>query len=78
MGFLAKAFFRGLAAVLPVALTVYILWWFLSGAEQLVRKILPDIDPTPGLGIAAGVAGFRRSGSSDLRRTRGSEAGPCP
>ncbi|MEE2887175.1 MAG: DUF502 domain-containing protein, partial [Planctomycetota bacterium] len=68
MGFLAKAFLRGLAATLPLVVTVYILWWFLSGAEELMQSLLrvwvPRSDSGtgqevvffPGLGIAAGVA----------------------
>ena len=67
MGFLAKAFLRGLAATLPLVVTIYILWWFLSGAEELMQNLLrmwiPRPDTTgnqnitffPGLGIAAGV-----------------------
>ena len=55
MGFFAKAFFRGLAAVVPVLLTVYVLWWFLSGTEELLRDLVPKKNYKPGLGIAAGI-----------------------
>jgi len=67
MGFLAKAFLRGLAATLPLVVTIYILWWFLSGTEELMQDLLrmwvPPPDPGngqdvtffPGLGIAVGV-----------------------
>jgi uncharacterized membrane protein len=68
MGFFGKAFLRGLAAIVPVVVTIYILWWFLAGAETLLRdlfplnpKYTPDGDEpmqlyyVPGLGIAAGI-----------------------
>ena len=35
MAFLTKAFFRGLAALVPIVVTVYILWWFVSGGACL-------------------------------------------
>lgn len=43
MGFIGKAFLRGLAAILPVAATAYILWWFLTGAESLMQDLLSMI-----------------------------------
>jgi uncharacterized membrane protein len=69
MGFFAKAFLRGLATVLPVVATIYILWWSLSGAEELMKALLPKALPDPddpdkprkilyyfpGLGIAVGI-----------------------
>ncbi len=42
MGFFGKAFLRGLAAIVPVVVTIYILWWFLSGAETLLSGLFPD------------------------------------
>ncbi len=42
MGFFGKAFLRGLAAILPVVVTIYILWWFLSGAETLLSGLFPE------------------------------------
>ena len=69
MGFIGKAFLRGLAAILPVVVTIYILWWFLTGAETLLQDLFP-LNPNPkwkedgesqhlyyvpGLGIAAGI-----------------------
>jgi uncharacterized membrane protein len=69
MRFLVKAFLRGLAATLPLVITIYILWWFLSGAEALMQDLIrvwipaqttPDsgtkeVALFPGLGIAVGV-----------------------
>lgn len=69
MRFLAKAFLRGLAATLPIVITVYILWWFLSGAEALMQDLIrvwipakatpgsntEEVALFPGLGIAVGV-----------------------
>ncbi len=60
MGYLAKAFFRGLAAIVPVLATIYILWWFLEGTESLLKEYLVQGDEIsnvyfPGLGIALGI-----------------------
>lgn len=60
MGYLAKAFFRGLAAIVPVLATIYILWWFLNGTESLLKEYLVQGDEIseiyfPGLGIALGI-----------------------
>ena len=53
-----RYFFRGLIAFLPVALTVYLLFLFVSGAESiavwLVRPLIGDFY-LPGLGLLFGV-----------------------
>ncbi len=53
-----RYFFRGLIAFLPVALTVYLLFLFVSGAESiavwLVRPLIGDFY-LPGLGLVFGV-----------------------
>ncbi len=50
---------RGLAAILPAALTIYILYWSATNAEQLlgavIKVILPDGWYVPGMGVLAGV-----------------------
>lgn len=62
MSFLAKLFFRGLAAILPLALTGYAVWWAVSGVETLlhglvVRSTLVTEDSYwPGMGFALSVA----------------------
>lgn len=57
---LVKTFLRGLAVVLPLALTIYILYWMGTTAEALfggvARWLLPEGAYVPGLGIALGVA----------------------
>lgn len=40
MKFLAKLFFRGLAAVLPVALTVAAVWWAVTAGETMLHELL--------------------------------------
>lgn len=54
-----RYFFRGLIAFLPVALTIYLLFLFISGAESiavwLVRPLLGDFY-LPGVGLLFGVA----------------------
>ncbi len=55
----SKIFFTGLAAVLPVLLTVYILSWLATKAESVlggtIKLLLPDRWYTPGMGLVAGV-----------------------
>lgn len=54
-----RIFFTGLAAVLPLAVTVAILWWLLSGMErvlgQAVMWLLPNAWYIPGMGILLGL-----------------------
>lgn len=54
-----RYFFRGLITFLPVALTVYLLFLFVSGAESMVVWLLhPLIGEfyVPGLGLVFGIA----------------------
>lgn len=55
---LSRYFFRGLITFLPVALTVYLLFLFISGAESmavwLIRPLIGDFY-LPGLGLVFGV-----------------------
>ena len=52
-------FLRGLATILPIALTVYILYWLGVTAESILgrplKALLPDSFYHPGLGIGVGV-----------------------
>lgn len=43
--------FQGLAAVLPLTLTLYFVYWFMSGAERLLVPYVPAEYYFPGLGI---------------------------
>lgn len=55
---LSKYFFRGLIAILPIALTIYLLVLFLAWTEQLALSILrPFIGSfyVPGMGLLLGV-----------------------
>lgn len=60
MNTLGKLFLKGLAVVIPVVLTVAILWWMATGAERLLGGLLSRIMPAgwyvPGLGLLAGLA----------------------
>jgi uncharacterized membrane protein len=60
MKHITATFLRGLATVLPIILTVYVLYWLAISAEALLGRplklLLPDWMYWPGLGIAAGVA----------------------
>jgi len=56
---LTATFLRGLVTVLPVVLTLYILYWFAVTAERVMggplRWALPDWLYRPGLGIVMGI-----------------------
>lgn len=59
---LTRLFIKGLAVILPIALTIYILVWMGAGMERLARgailkaPFIAEADYFPGLGIMAGVA----------------------
>jgi uncharacterized membrane protein len=60
MNALGKLFLKGLAVVIPIALTLAILWWLARGAEQLLGGILSQFLPQgwyiPGMGVVSAVA----------------------
>ena len=60
MNALGKLFLKGLAVVIPVALTLAILWWMAAGAEKLMSAVLkftlPDGWYVPGMGLVSGLA----------------------
>ena len=60
MNTLGKLFLKGLAVVIPITLTLAILWWMAAGAERLMGSILKFVMPggwyIPGMGLAAGLA----------------------
>lgn len=43
--------FQGLAAVLPLSLTIYFIYWFTTGAESLLQPYVPEQYYYPGMGI---------------------------
>jgi len=51
---------KGLAAVLPIGLTVYLIYWLLATGEAIAQPILlwliPDVLYFPGLGLLASMA----------------------
>ncbi|MFO7897680.1 MAG: DUF502 domain-containing protein [Planctomycetota bacterium] len=53
---IGRLFMKGLAVVLPVALTAYLIYWFGASAESalggLLRAVLPEGWYVPGLGLA--------------------------
>lgn len=57
---LSKIFFTGLAAVLPILVTVWLVWWLGTSFEKflggLFRFALPDSLYFPGLGTILGIA----------------------
>ena len=60
MNALGKLFLKGLAVVIPVTLTLAILWWMATSAEQLMGTVLKFTLPAgwyvPGMGLVSGIA----------------------
>ncbi len=56
---LRSALLRGLIVVLPLGLTLWLLWWFGTSTESMLRKamllVIPAEHYRPGMGIAAAV-----------------------
>ena len=56
---LRSALVAGLVVVMPFSLTLWLLWWFGSSTESLLRRVItlviPDQYYRPGMGIAAAV-----------------------
>lgn len=60
MNTLGKLFLKGLVVVIPVSLTVAIMWWLAREAEQilggLLSRFLPDGWYVPGMGMISAIA----------------------
>lgn len=60
MNSVGKLFLKGLAVVIPIALTIAILWWMATGAERLMGNLLMTVLPAgwyvPGMGLLSGIA----------------------
>lgn len=56
---ITKTFMTGFATVLPIVVTLYILYWLANISEailgQFIRVFLPDHVYHPGMGLAAGI-----------------------
>ncbi len=59
MRYLTNILMKGLAAVLPIGLTLYCVWWLARTAESLMHGIITVLVPPehyrPGMGILAGL-----------------------
>lgn len=59
LGFITRQMVTGLVTILPIALTLYLLYWFFRSTESmlggLLRFILPDAIYWPGMGVIAGL-----------------------
>jgi uncharacterized membrane protein len=57
---LTQIFLRGLATILPIALTIYLVYWLAVSSERflggLLQQLLPEAAYWPGMGLAAGIA----------------------
>ena len=60
MNALGKLFLKGLVVVIPIALTIAILWWLAKGSEQILGRVLVLVLPEgwyiPGMGVVSAVA----------------------
>ena len=58
--FITRHILTGLITVLPVLLTLYLLYWFIISTEtvlgNIIGFILPDVLYWPGMGVIAGLA----------------------
>jgi uncharacterized membrane protein len=52
---ITRTFLKGLAALLPVTITIYAVVWMATSAEKAMKVFIPDEYYTPGMGVAAGV-----------------------
>lgn len=61
MNTLGKLFLKGLAVIIPVTLTLAILWWLARGAETflggLLMRVMPEGWYIPGMGVVSALAG---------------------
>jgi uncharacterized membrane protein len=59
MRFLRQVFLKGLIAVLPVALTIYLVVWLARGFESIlggmIQAVVPEEYYVPGLGVVTGI-----------------------
>ncbi|MCH8505623.1 MAG: DUF502 domain-containing protein [Ectothiorhodospiraceae bacterium] len=55
--FLSKTFLKGLAAILPIVVTLYLIYWLASLAESVFGPVVAALLPFyfPGLGLAVGI-----------------------
>ena len=55
-----RTFLAGLAAILPIAITLYAVWWLINWSEQffgaLARLVLPSGWYVPGIGVVLAIA----------------------
>lgn len=60
MSTLGKTFFSGLVAILPIVITLAILYWLGTTAESalggLIKFLIPNVLYIPGMGLLAGIA----------------------
>ncbi|MFZ3040629.1 MAG: hypothetical protein WA108_02380 [Thiobacillus sp.] len=61
---------KGLAAVLPVGLTLYLIYWLAITIEKMLHPVMAAVVPAPfylpGMGLAAGECCFISSGLQSM------------
>lgn len=60
LGFFTRHILTGLATIVPVLLTIYLIYWFVVSTEallgNLIRLILPELPYWPGMGVIVAIA----------------------
>lgn len=59
MRYLSNILLKGLAAVLPVGVTIYLVYWFSVSLERVLQPVITSVIPEkfywPGMGVVAGL-----------------------
>ncbi|MDT8452572.1 MAG: DUF502 domain-containing protein [Gammaproteobacteria bacterium] len=59
MRYLSNILLKGLAAVLPVGVTIYLVYWFSVSLERVLQPVITSLIPErfywPGMGVVAGL-----------------------
>ena len=59
MKFIGKLILKGLTALLPISITIYVIYWLVTSTESFLGKaiklVLPEHQYWPGMGLIAGL-----------------------
>jgi uncharacterized membrane protein len=59
MKFLGKLILKGLTTLLPISITIYVIYWLVTSTESFLGKaimlVLPENQYLPGMGVIAGL-----------------------
>ncbi len=59
MKYLGKLILKGLTTLLPISITIYVIYWLVTSTEaflgQMIKLVLPEEQYWPGMGVIAGL-----------------------